>query len=88
MVVRNVPATFQRLMVWVLKDMPYACCYIDGILIGSTGDTKEDWMWNHYNDVCNVMKRLQEQQLVAGMCKTGFFATKVQFRGHVLQGGV
>ena len=42
---------------------------------------------NHYNDVRKVLKRLEEQNLVAEMSQPGFFATKVQFCGHVLHGG-
>ena len=85
--VRNAPEIFQRLMDCVLQDMPCACCYIDDILIGSSGHTQEELISNHYNDLRKVMKRLEEQLLVAEMSKTGFFDTKVHFWGHVLQGG-
>ena len=70
--VRNAPATFQSRMDWVLQDMPYACCYIDDILIGSPGDTEDELIHNHYNDVRRVLKRLVEQKLVTKMSKTGF----------------
>ena len=32
--IKQAPATFQRMMDWVLGDMPFATCYIDDILIG------------------------------------------------------
>ena len=34
-----------------------------------------------------VLKRLEEQKLVAEMSESGFFATKAQFCGHVQQAG-
>ena len=74
-------------MDWVLQAMPYARSYSDDILIGSTGETEEELIQNHYNDVLKVLKSLEEQKLVAEKSKTGFFATMVRFCEHVLHGG-
>ena len=47
--------------------MPYACCYIDDILIDSTGDIKVGLIRNYYVDIRGVMKRMEENPLVAQM---------------------
>ena len=39
----NAPATFQRLMDWVLTDIPYACRYINDIIISSTRGRESYW---------------------------------------------
>ena len=55
---------------WVLQDMQYTSCYLDDILIGRAGDTKEELIHNHYNDVESVPKTLKEYKLVAEISKT------------------
>ena len=38
--VRNGNAQFQRMMEWVLKDLPYADVYGNDVIIGSTGEKR------------------------------------------------
>ena len=40
--VRNGMPQCQRMMEWVLKDLPFADVYVDGVIIGSTGETDQE----------------------------------------------
>ena len=85
--IKNAPSIFQRIMNWVLRDLPFATCYIDDILIGSTGATEEERIANHEAHVRAVLQRLEEHQMVAKMSKAAFFVDSVEFCGHILGGG-
>ena len=49
--VKNGNAQFHRMMEWVLRDLPFADCYVDGIIIGSTGEMEEEILANHAKHV-------------------------------------
>ena len=85
--IKNAPGKFQRIMQWVLRDLPFATVYIDDILIGSDGDTPEEILKNHEEHVKQVLQRLEEYDMVAKMSKTAFFVDQVEFCGHILGGG-
>ena len=52
---KNGNAQFQRMMEWVLRDEEYADPYVDDIIIGSTGSTREELIRNHTRDVIRVL---------------------------------
>ena len=39
--VRNGNAQFQRMMEWVLKDLPFADGYLDDVIIGANGENQQ-----------------------------------------------
>lgn len=76
----NAPATFQRLMNYVLRDYINDICvvYLDDILIYSK--TKEE----HQHHIDTILGTLRKHQLFAKRSKCEFFLTEVQFLGHVI----
>ena len=85
--IKNGPAIFQRVMDHVLQGLDCADVYIDDIIIGSSGATKEELLANHDRDVRAVLDRLRKEELVASGSKTDFFVRSVEFCGHVLENG-
>ena len=61
---KNAGSQFQRMMQWVLRDLPNFDPYWDDTLIGSMGDNLEEIIQNHYTDFFMVMETLQIQTLV------------------------
>ena len=59
--------------------------YIDEIIIGSSGDTKEELLVNYDRDVRAVLHRLHWGELVPLVSKTDFFVPLVEFCGRVLE---
>jgi hypothetical protein len=84
---KNGNAQFQRMMEWVLRDEDYADPYVDDIIIGSTGNTREELILNHTRDVMRVLQILEEQNLVCDPKKSHFFMEEVEFCGHILRQG-
>ena len=82
------PAFFQRVMDHVLQGLDCADEYIDEIIIGSFGDTKEELLDNYERDVRAVLHRLHWGELVALVSKTDFFVPFVDFCGRVLENGI
>ena len=76
--VKNGNTQFQRTMEWVLRDLPFADCYVDDIIIGSTGETEEEILANHAKHVEAVLLALEEHQLVAKLDEASFFVTSVE----------
>ena len=71
--VKNGNAQFQRKMEWVLRDFPFAECYLDDIIIGSTGENEEEILANHAKHAEAVLLALEEHKLVAKLDKASFF---------------
>ena len=61
--------------------------YIDDIIIGSSGATKEELLANRNRDVRAVLDRLRKEELVASVSKTDFFVCSVEFFVRVLENG-
>ncbi|KAJ8046478.1 hypothetical protein HOLleu_05158 [Holothuria leucospilota] len=73
----SAPACFQKLMTNVLRGLCGVMCFIDDIII--YGSSKEE----HYTNLCNVLKRLQECGMVLND-KCIFEAQSIQVLGHVI----
>eukprot|EP00667_Euglena_gracilis_P018132 EG_transcript_19205 len=84
---KNGNAQFQRMMEWVLRELPGVDPSVDDIIIGSTGETEEELLQNHAEDVRRVLQRLKESNLVCSPEKSHFFMREVEFCGHVLREG-
>ena len=48
----------------VLKDIEFADAYVGDVIVGSTGDTEEELIENHFRDLKKVLDTLQENGLV------------------------
>ena len=57
----------------VLQYLDCANVYIDDIIIGSSGETKEELLANHDHDVRAVLDRLRKEELVASVSKNSLF---------------
>ncbi len=76
----NAPATFERLMEWVLKDIPCTCCvvYLDDLLV-------------HVRDFDQAVHNLQEvltairnARLRLNTAKCNLLTCQMQFLGHMV----
>ena len=84
---KNGGAIFQRMMEWVLQGLDCVDVYIDDVIIGSSGDTPEEVLENHYGDVHRVLVRLREHGMVVEAKKAHWFAEEVEFCGHLMRNG-
>ena len=75
---RNAGQSFQRFMDSVLEGLPHVFVYLDDVLVAST--SREE----HRRDLEEVMKRLKHQGLVLNREKCTFYATSVEYLGHVV----
>ena len=85
--VRNGNSQFQRMTEEMLKDFPFADVYVDDVIIGSTGATRQEALENYYKHVCQVLGKFEEMNLVARLGKSSFFISEVEFCGQILSGG-
>ena len=84
---KNAGAIFQRMMEWVLRDLPGVNVYIDDVIVGSTGNTPEELLANHERDLRAAMERLREHDLHVSPKKAQLFVEEVEFCGHVMRDG-
>lgn len=77
---KNAPATFQRVMDNVLKDLQGKIClvYMDDIIIFSTS------LQEHISNLKAVFRRLREHNLKIQLDKSEFLCKTVEFLGHVI----
>lgn len=77
---KNAPATFQRVMDCVLRDLVGVCCfvYMDDIIVFSSS------LQEHKNHLNMVLKRLKDANLKIQLDKCEFFKKEVQFLGHTV----
>ena len=59
--------------------------YVDDVIIGSKGRTREEALQNHERDLRQVLDRLKEQQLLVSPAKAHFFMQEVELDGHILK---
>jgi cleavage and polyadenylation specificity factor subunit 1 len=73
---KNAGMTFQRLMDWILFDIPFIFVYLDDILVASRS------VEEHQQHLQQVLHRLQDNGLVinAGKCVWG--QSQIEFLGH------
>jgi putative transposase len=76
---KNGNAIFQRVMEWVLLDLPFADPYVDYIIVGSKGETEEEALANHDRDVNRVLEVLNENVLVCDPNTPQFLCEKLNF---------
>ena len=75
----NSPASFQRLMDVVLRDLrAFALCYIDDIIVFSASFDK------HLDHLQQVFDALRSAHLIVKPSKCHFLQAKIQFLGHVV----
>ena len=77
---KNAPATFQRVMDDVLKDLQGKVClvYMDDIIIFSTS------LQEHISNLKLVLKKLRNTNFKIQLDKSEFLRKKVEFLGHVV----
>lgn len=77
---KNAPATFQRLINYVLRDLINKICvvYLDDILVFSTS------LQEHVSNIERVFRKLREANLRIQINKCKFFAKETLYLGHIL----
>lgn len=77
---KNAPATFQRMMNFVLQEHINKICvvYLDDILIFSTS------IQEHVDAINKIFKVLREHNLKIQIDKCKFFAKETEYLGHIL----
>ena len=75
---KNAGATFQRLMDSIFGDLDFVFVYLDDILISSKNEEK------HSRHLHEVFKRLSKASLAINAAKSEFFASELEFLGHVV----
>ena len=77
---KNAPATFQRVMDCILRDLVGICCfvYMDDIIIFSSS------LQEHAKNLNQVLEKLKEAKLKIQLDKCEFFRKETQFLGHTV----
>lgn len=77
---KNAPATFQRVMDCILRDLVGGCCfvYMDDIIIFSSS------LQEHAKHLALVLAKLREARLKIQLDKCEFFRKETQFLGHTV----
>ena len=84
---KNAATQFQRMMEWVLQDLPATDPYIDDSITGSNGPSEEERIWNNYHAVRAQLLKYRELKVVCSAKKSVFFGQEVEFCGHILRKG-
>ena len=97
--VKNGPAMFQRMIQWVLRDLPFVLVYIDDVLVGTppsveiTDEKSEHHMIismileQHNLDVSAVLDAFACHKLFVKGSKMHLFCETIKFCGHILSQG-
>ena len=75
---KTAPAAFQRLMNYVLADLPSVSVYLDDVIIASN-----TWQ-EHLLTLREVFSRLKQANLTVNLAKCEFGKAQVTFLGHVV----
>lgn len=77
---KNAPATFQRVMDNVLRDLIGKCClvYMDDIIVFSTS------LQEHMENLNKIFQALQNVNLKIQLDKSEFLKKEVAFLGHIV----
>ncbi|GBM63808.1 Retrovirus-related Pol polyprotein from transposon 297 [Araneus ventricosus] len=75
----DAPATFERLMETVLRELTSEAClvYLDDIIVGRTFE-------EHLNNIRKVFQRVQKANLKLCPKKCRFFRKEVSYLGHII----
>lgn len=84
---KNAPTQFQRFMEWMLAKLKRTDPYIDDVIAGAKGENPEDGIRKNYEEVRTLLKKFEEEKMVANPAKSAFFQREVQFCGHILREG-
>ena len=84
---KNAGSQFQRMMEWVLRDLPHTDPYIDDLITGSEGETEEQALIRNYNEVRDTLLQCVKEEITCRWDKSEFFRTEVEFCGHLLREG-
>ena len=84
---KNAATQFQRMMEWVLRDLPDSDPYVDDTITGSDGPTPEQCLRNNYEAVRALLKQYQKEVVICKWEKSKFFKWEVEFCGHILRQG-
>ena len=84
---KNAGIQFQRMMEWVLEDLPATDPYLDDTITGTDGLSESERLWNNYHAVRALLKKFELEKLVCSPEKSHFFQKEVEFCGHVLREG-
>ena len=84
---KNGGAIFQRMMEWVLRDIPFVSVYVDDVIVGSTGTTEDELLQVHAANLRVDLQRLAEHELAVDPKKAKLFMREVEFCGHLLYKG-
>ena len=76
-------AAFQRMMEWVLRDLPFAEPFVDDVIISTDGEG-EELITRHADHVRQVLETLEGHQLVCILTKAQMFVPEVVFFWHVI----
>ena len=77
---KNAPATFQRMMSKLLKDVPFARVYLDDVVIFSKNAK------DHASHVAQVLEIIHQANLKLKLKKCCFFQRRVELLGHYVSG--
>ena len=84
---KNAATQFQRMMEWVLQDLPDSDPYVDDTITGSSGVTPAMALWENYYAVKALLRQFREVRIVCKSQKSKFFQPEVEFCGHILREG-
>ena len=78
---------FQRMIMWILREVRAACVYIDDVLVGSRGDSTAELLRNHFLDLGDVLRAFRAHCITAKGSKVHLYMLMVKFCGHILHEG-
>ena len=85
--VRNGPAMFQRMISWILLDLPSTVVYIDDALVGTPECCSGELLPTHYNDVGCLLNRFRSACMGVKGKKVYLFRMSIKFCGQILSNG-
>lgn len=85
--VNNGPSMFQRMISWVLRDVPRAVVYVDDVLSGTPVGEPGCLLRDHDRDVRNILDAFRLHKLCVKGSKVHLFQQQIKFCGHVLSSG-
>ena len=73
---KNAAQTFQRLMDWIFRGLPFVFIYLDDVLVASTNRR------SHLKHLCVVLDLLSQNGLVLNLEKCSFGQGEIDYLGH------